>query len=129
MLWKMIAVVHYFNRQHSFRNHVIFSVLLCICPPVTSAQYFTLQSYLNLANRLYCRCAELTEQRGYTHFGLQFYGECWSGPNATERFGIQGVSGRCIGGDYGSCVDSAETECIGKDSTNYIYQLFKENRE
>jgi len=85
------------------------------------------KAYPATLKELYCRCAELTEQRGYTHFGLQFYGECWSGPNATDRFGIQGVSGRCIGGDYGSCVDSAETECIGKDSTNYIYQLFKEN--
>ena len=78
-------------------------------------------------NRLYCRCAELTAQRGYTHFGLQFYGECWSGPNAAARFGMQGKSERCIGVDYNHCVDSAETECIGKDHTNYIYQLVKEN--
>jgi len=83
--------------------------------------------YPGSLHELYCRCAELTEQKGYTHFGLQFYGECWSGPNAAGRYGMQGKSERCIGVDYNHCVDSADTECIGKDHTNYIYQLVKEN--
>ena len=82
---------------------------------------------IDFIDRLYCRCAELTEQRGYSYFGLQFYGECWSGPSAKERYAMQGKSDRCIGVDYNPCVDSAETECIGKDKTNYIYQLIREN--
>ncbi len=76
--------------------------------------------------RLYCKCAELAELKGYSHFGLQFYGECWSGPSAASRFAMQGSSDRCIGPDFKACDDSAVTECIGKDATNYIYQLVKE---
>ena len=40
---------------------------------------------------------------------------------------MQGKSERCIGIDYNPCDDSAETECIGKDKTNYIYELVAEN--
>ena len=94
----------------------------------TIANVISLRFYvIDSINRLYCRCAELTEQRGYSHFGLQSYGECWSGPSAKERYAMQGKSDRCIGVDYKPCVDSAETECIGKDKTNYIYELVREN--
>eukprot|EP00795_Rhopilema_esculentum_P017452 gene17452-9057_t len=85
------------------------------------------QDYPGTLYSLYCKCAELTEAKGYTHFGLQFYGECWSGPSANERYNMYGKSERCIGVDYDACDDSAETDCIGKDKTNYIYQLVAKN--
>lgn len=80
-------------------------------------------AYPGTLHALYCKCAELTEKKGYSQFGLQFYGECWSGPSAETRYSMQGSSDRCIGIDYKSCDDKAVTECVGKDSTNYIYQL------
>ena len=42
---------------------------------------------------------------------------------------MQGKSENCIGVDYNPCVDSIESECIGKESTNYIYQLVELNRK
>lgn len=81
--------------------------------------------YPGTIHSLYCKCAELTEAKGYTHFGLQFYGECWSGPSAESRYSMMGTSDKCIGVDYQPCVKADETECIGKDATNYIYQLVK----
>ena len=60
-------------------------------------------------------------------FGLQFYGECWSGTSGEERYAMQGKSDRCIGVDYKPCDDKVVTECIGKDRTNYIYQLVQNN--
>ena len=41
---------------------------------------------------------------------------------------MYGKSERCVGIDYKPCVDSAETECVGKYSTNYIYELGKEQK-
>ena len=40
---------------------------------------------------------------------------------------MYGKSDRCIGVDYDKCSDEEESECIGKDSTNYIYELIKDN--
>eukprot|EP00794_Sanderia_malayensis_P000211 gene211-827_t len=81
--------------------------------------------YPGTLHALYCKCAELTEQKGFSHFGLQFYGECWSGPSAEERYAMQGPSSYCLGVDYKPCVDKAETECVGQAATNYIYELVK----
>ena len=67
-------------------------------------------------------------QKGWRYFGLQFYGECWSGPSPNKRYAMYGKSERCVGIDYKPCVDSAETECIGKYSTNYVYELGKEQK-
>lgn len=68
---------------------------------------------------LACKCANLTKAKGYKYFGLQFYGECWSGPS--EQFYRDGNSKQCVGADYKACDDSSATECVGKAMTNYIY--------
>ena len=71
--------------------------------------------------RLGCKCANLTKEKGYEYFGLQFFGECWSGP--TDRFYRDGPSTKCIGGNFKSCDVKSETECVGKAFTNFIYRL------
>jgi len=70
---------------------------------------------------LACKCAEKAKSLNYQFFGLQFYGECWSGP--TSKFFRDGVSQKCIGNDYKPCVKNAETECIGGPFTNFIYKI------
>merc|ERR1712212_1176233 len=42
---------------------------------------------------LACKCAEKASDLNYQFFGLQFYGECWSGP--TSKFFRDGVSKKC----------------------------------
>ena len=58
-------------------------------------------------------------------FGLQFYGECWSGPFAEFNYSRDGKSKRCIMNLYNptDCVQGQERECVGKKNTNYIYKL------
>ncbi|XP_057306646.1 coadhesin-like [Hydractinia symbiolongicarpus] len=75
---------------------------------------------------LACKCGNLTRAKGYKYFGLQFYGECWTGPS--EMFYRDGKSEKCIGVDFRSCDDVAETECVGKQFTNYIYRLEEETK-
>ncbi|XP_073238208.1 collagen alpha-1(XIV) chain-like [Porites lutea] len=84
---------------------------------------------------LACRCAERALQKGYNYFGLQFYGECWSGPFAEFNYSRAGVSDRCImNHDDGqpttvnlkkptACVQAQDQECVGQQLTNYIYKL------
>lgn len=76
---------------------------------------------------LACRCAELSRKKGHQYFGLQFYGECWSGPSHFyQRDGVASPD-RCIGVDFQQCDDNDETECVGKQFTNYIYDLYGGN--
>ena len=47
---------------------------------------------------------------GYKWFGVQFYGECWSGPEASLTYNRYGPSDSCWEG-------------VGKDWTNMVYKL------
>ena len=69
-----------------------------------------------------CKCANKTKTLGYDYFGMQFFGECWSGP--THQFYRDGKSEKCIGPKFKPCNDENPEElCVGKAYTNYIYTL------
>ena len=72
---------------------------------------------------LACRCAEKAREKGYTMFGLQFYGECWSGSKAESRYNMYGSSKKCFEGFNNQCDRNSEYECMGKQFANYIYEL------
>lgn len=44
------------------------------------------------------KCAQAAEQAGYSVFGVQYAGECWSGPLAHMTFSQYGTSSRCLKG-------------------------------
>ena len=53
-------------------------------------------------------CAELVHKKGWPYFGLQFYGECWSGANG--NYSKYGKSNDCWSG-------------VGKINANYVYEM------
>lgn len=63
--------------------------------------------WLNLNNTI-AECARRVSEKGFRYFGLQFYGECWSGMNAHRTYNKQGTSTRCI---YG----------VGRKKANFVY--------
>lgn len=77
-------------------------------------------------NRLACKCSYLTKLRGHRYFGLQFYGECWSGPSL--QYDRDGPSEQCIGNDFKPCINETKTECVGKAFTNYVYDTYVESK-
>ncbi|XP_068709752.1 cartilage matrix protein-like [Montipora foliosa] len=79
---------------------------------------------------LACRCAEKALQKGYRVFGLQFYGECWSGPFAEFNYARDGKSDKCIMNFEAptACVKDEPKECVGQATTNYIYMLTKSSQ-
>lgn len=78
---------------------------------------------------LACRCAAEMKKKGYRVFGLQFYGECWSGPNAEKLFNKDGEGTSCIQdlqnleSQVASCNKTSLQECTGGALSNYIYKL------
>ncbi|XP_028417926.1 neurogenic locus notch homolog protein 1-like [Dendronephthya gigantea] len=76
---------------------------------------------------LTCRCAELAKERGYRYYGLQFFGECWSGEHSEEIFETKKAKS-CWGyrPNYTQCVDDSPNECVGKEHHNYIYEVMPE---
>ena len=55
------------------------------------------------------KCSEYASQLGYEVFGVQFYGECWSGNQAGTSYNKHGPSDQCWKG-------------VGKDFTNFVYE-------
>ncbi|XP_031560597.1 uncharacterized protein LOC116296682 [Actinia tenebrosa] len=70
-----------------------------------------------------CRCAIESRKRGYKYFGIQFYGECWSG-NVTSaaEYAVHGPSDECVGRDQGICKKDTSL-CVGKSFANFVYEI------
>lgn len=64
-------------------------------------------------NHTIAACAEAARKKGYLYFGLQFYGECWSGPQDKLNYARNGSSKNCDKG-------------VGKDRANFVYKLPEE---
>ena len=55
-------------------------------------------------------CAELVQRRGLAIFGIQFYGECWSGVDAWKTYDKYGPSKNCRSG-------------VGREGSYFVYKL------
>ena len=55
-------------------------------------------------------CAELVQRRGLAIFGIQFYGECWSGVDARKTYDKYGPSKNCWSG-------------VGREGSYFVYKL------
>ena len=64
----------------------------------------------NNLNKTIEACAIKVKEAGFVYFGLQFYGECWSGPKAHLTYHEDGKSKRCIAG-------------VGMAYANFVYRL------
>ncbi|KAJ7381348.1 hypothetical protein OS493_001473 [Desmophyllum pertusum] len=77
---------------------------------------------------LACRCAQKAAENKYAYFGLQYYGECWSSPEAGETYNQAGpaIEGSCVTNGYQPCPKdpkATEKECVGKRNVNYVYTI------
>ena len=78
--------------------------------------------------RLACRCAKESSTKGHSHFGLQYYGECWSDPQAADKFDRYGESEDCMGFGFKQCDDEESSECVGGADKNYVYRVVEEGK-
>ncbi|KXJ18031.1 Fibropellin-1 [Exaiptasia diaphana] len=90
--------------------------------PVYSNKKVKWNDWNNHLEDIVCRCAESAMKAGYQYFGIQFYGECWSGPFNQGNAGLATVkSDKCRGKDYKKCSDLAQY-CVGEADTILIYK-------
>ena len=55
-------------------------------------------------------CAEIVKERGLSVFGIIYYGECWSGPDAENTYNKYGPSEDCWNG-------------VGKGGAYHVYKI------
>ena len=78
------------------------------------------------------RCAKAANMKGYTHFSIQNFGDCWSGPQANKTYLRDGVqaffSQKPAAKPWMGCVDRAykqcqpgSSDCVGQDKSNSVY--------
>jgi len=67
-------------------------------------------NYHDLKSSVIDKCAKAVYKKGYKYFGIQYYGECWSGPDDKVDFKKHGKSGGCPDG-------------IGHENENMVYKI------
>ena len=69
-----------------------------------------------------CDCVTKVKQKGYSVFGLQFYGECWSGPRVGCTYRKFDKANECVNENLKTCSDSTSRLCSGHSSQEmYVY--------
>lgn len=92
--------------------------------PNYSGQKVDWSDYDSYIKGLACRCAEKSQAKGYTYFGLQDYARCFSGAHASSTYKSHGPSIQCSNKHYTSCDDNAWGQCVGKTmEDNYVYEI------
>ena len=84
------------------------------------------------------RCAQEARNKQYTHFGVQHYGECYSGPESWKTYRDEGIRQDftrppdpqpwvgCVDDSLNQCKQPS-LECVGKQNTNYVYTIDQGN--
>ncbi|XP_078356058.1 uncharacterized protein LOC144640872 [Oculina patagonica] len=106
-------------------------LLLTAKDPKSSAYFgenISWNDWANFIDRFTCACAVKAKQMNHTHFGIEYYGECWGGmyPN----YNVHGKSGKCQMIKEDECVFEACDEqrndarlCVGSQLSLYVYTL------
>jgi hypothetical protein len=81
------------------------------------------------------RCARVANMKGYSHFGLQDFGSCFSGSRSGMTFGKDGIQGAfiqspapkpwvgCVTSNYEQCADNSKY-CAGQQNSNFVYTFY-----
>lgn len=75
-----------------------------------------------------CRCAHAAKAKNFTYFGMQFYGECWSGQNGESTYFRDGPSSSCVDKCYAPC-NQYRKFCSGMHFANFVYRLKPKGKE
>ncbi|EDO46080.1 predicted protein [Nematostella vectensis] len=75
-----------------------------------------------------CRCARKASVKSYMYFGLQYYGECWSGADEEVSYDRDGISQMCVTNGYEVCeTREKDTPCVGENHANFVYKITPED--
>ena len=83
-------------------------------------QTLYLKICLLFLSRFVCDCVKRVNLKGYSVFGLQFYGECWSGPSDACTYNRFGKGSGCVNEKMKRCSDKSSLLCSG-DTVEHVY--------
>ena len=86
--------------------------------------------YFNISllhSRFICDCAEKVRGKGYTHFSIANFFECWSGKNVANTYNLYGVADGCVNGDKTQCDTHNVGLCAGTGGIHFVYTLKSPN--
>ncbi|XP_073246804.1 uncharacterized protein [Porites lutea] len=91
--------------------------------PVFSGQLIDWKNWYEHLPSFVCRCAQQAQKKGWRIFGIQYWGECWSGTDDSPFF-LEGHArrGQCADQCYNDCGCSTRF-CAGKNFTNAVYAI------
>ncbi|XP_022796157.1 uncharacterized protein LOC111334628 isoform X1 [Stylophora pistillata] len=84
-------------------------------------------SWASYLQNVVCRCAQVSKAKGFYHFGIENFGECWSGENSDKTYSNDGPSEFCISKEFAECDTNDANVCGGNATTTYVYSISKEN--
>lgn len=94
-----------------------------------SGQFIDWENWYEHLPDFVCRCAKRALEKGWRLFGIQFWGECWSGAD-DSAFYLEGHA------QPGGCTDQCNDDCAcstrfcaGKNFTNAVYAIREEVNE
>ncbi|XP_068686100.1 uncharacterized protein [Montipora foliosa] len=70
-----------------------------------------------------CRCAQVSKAKGFTHFGIEDFGECWSGKDSERVYNKDGLSRFCITKQFAQCNANDRNACSGNKTTIFVYSI------
>lgn len=91
-----------FENRYALFPAVNFFRLGCFQDNRTRAMPEELRNWRSDQSNAVRKCAQTAKSAGYLVFGVQYGGECWSGPLAHVTYKKYGTSTRCVSGTGGS---------------------------
>ncbi|CAB4023145.1 Hypothetical predicted protein [Paramuricea clavata] len=90
--------------------------------PVSSGRSIDWNNFDTYLPDLACRCAMKTVEKGWNTFGVQYYGECWSGEEGDVTYYRDGKATTCVNKCYEQC-HNYDPFCTGTGFTNFVYRV------
>ena len=63
------------------------------------------------------QCAQIAFNKGYEYFAVQYYGECYTGNDASQTYNKHGGSDKCME------IDKTSGFRVGQIDTNFVYLI------
>lgn len=67
------------------------------------------------------------QRKGYTHFSISNYFECWSGKNVENTYNMYKEADGCVRGDKTHCDTNNLGLCAGAGGLHFVYTLKSPN--
>ncbi|XP_028411678.1 uncharacterized protein LOC114534430 [Dendronephthya gigantea] len=120
-------------KRNSHRGFRLFEILVMTDRDWSATQYggvdIDWNNWENYIHGFACRCLERlkdlvkTTGKKYHHFSMLNYGECWTSEDVIYDLTQLDLDETCVGDDFLLCQREAESECFGREESQFVYHV------